>query len=877
MPRWLTRMGLLLRSVFHRGRINQELDEELQYHLDRQIEAGLNQGLDPQYAREAALRTLGTIAKSMDECRDARGVNLLDDLLRDLSYAVRNLRRDPGFAALTILIMALGIGANTAVFSVVNAVVLRPLAYRNPDRLVTLGESIRGRQAANGLSGQISVPDFEDWRAQNKSFAAMAYYQTFTLPVNVGETPESATTARVSPGFLSVFEIKPVAGRDFDAEETQPGSRGGLLISYGYWQSHFGGQESAMGRMVRVYGKPVSIAGVLPPGFAFPNKTDIWFPANAILPTVTQYRGAHNDRGIARLKPGVSLEQARAEMSTIGERLERQYPESDRNESIVVTGMLDQMVGDVRLTLYLLLAAVAVVLLIACTNTATLLLGKAAARTREVAVRAALGASRRRIVRQLITESVLLSLIAGAVGLLLAFGGSKALIALAPNNVPRLSETSIDGWVLAFTAGVSLLTALLFGLVPALCASGLDLNEALKHAVSRSIGSTRTVRTRRVLVVAEIALAVTLVCGAGLLLKSFVALQNVELGVRPENVLLIGAAMPVPARGPNKFFEEILRDLRALPGVIAAGATMVPPGQIGSTSTYFIDHMPEHIDPTAPSAVNSVIEPGTLAALGIPLRAGRDFTERDTVGRPRVAIVNETLVRKSFGGQDPIGRTIVCPFNSTEGMNIVGVAGDVRQAGPARDPMPECFMPYSQNSENNLSLVVRTAGAPAAMEQTFRRLVHQEAPDAPLKFTLLETRLSQNVAAPRFRTLLFAVFAALAAGLAMAGVYGVMAYAVNRRSAEIGLRIALGASRGSVLRLVLGEGAALAGLGLVLGLAAAGACARSLDSLLFQVRPNDPAVYLAVAVLMGVAAIAASYFPARRAAGTDPLRAIREE
>jgi putative ABC transport system permease protein len=879
--RWFRQMILRLRTLFQRNRVERELEEEFEFHVEQRIELEIARGLSPEEARSVAFRAMDGVEQRKEECRDTRRVNYIDDMLRDLRHAGRNLRRNPGFAALAVLIMALGIGANTAVFSVVNAVILKPLSYRDPDRIVTLSDFSKTREASTGLSKQVSIPDFQDWQDQSSSFEAMAYYSSREAAVMQGSTAEYARVARVSAEFFSVFAIEPAAGRFFTAEERKPGSGGAVMISYAYCQSHFGGDPRALGQTVRVYGSR-SIVGVLPPGFRFPEKTDLWIPK--ISDAKPEPRTGQNYLAVARLKHGVSLEQAQADMTLIATRLEQRYPESNKGLSVAVTRMQDEMVGDVRLTLYLLLGAVSMVLLIACANTGILLLGKATARIREVAVRAALGASRQRIVRQLVTEGLLLAFVAGALGLLLAYWGSKALVALAPADLPRLAETGIDRWVLAFTLGISMITSLLFGLVPALYASRVDLNDALKQGATRLVSGVGMARMRGALVVAEIALAAVLVSGAGLLIKSFVALHNVALGFRPENVLVMRATVPAPPAGgiarARQFFRDMLSQIGTLPGVVAAGATMAPPGYVDSTGAYLIDQLPAQPDWTrAPSVVLSIVAPGTFAALGIPLKSGRDFSDSDTSDRPFVAVVNEAVVRKSFPNQNPLGRTIFCPFDSLKGMTIIGVVGDVRQRGPAREPMPECYMTYGQHAFNGatLSAVVRTVGDPNALAKTVRRLARERSPDVPMKFTTMEALLSENVAAPRFRTLLFAVFAGLAVCLAMAGVYGVMAYAVGQRSNEIGLRIALGATTGSVLRLVLEEGLALAGLGLALGLAAAAAGTRLLTSMLFRVQPNDPAVYLAVAFLLGIVALVASYVPARRASKIDPLAAIRQE
>ncbi|HEX4136952.1 MAG TPA: ABC transporter permease [Bryobacteraceae bacterium] len=878
MSRGLQRLRLTLRSVFRRNRVDEELDEELQYHLERLIADGVNSGLTPEGARYGALRAMGGIMKSREECRDMRHVNFIDDLARDLRYAGRSLRRSPGFSALAALIMALGIGANTAVFSVVNAVLLKPLSYRDPDRIVSLTNPLTTGESHTALGARlVSIPNFQDWRDQSSSFEAMAYYQGREAPVMAGSTAEYAQVTGVSADFFRVFGVQPVVGRFFSAEDVKRGG-GGALISYAYWQNHFGGDARVLGRTVRVYDLARPIVGVLPPGFHFPDKTDLWVPHGET--DLMKSRLAQNDYAIALLKPGVSLEHAQTEMTVIARRLEQQYPDTNKGRTVTVTRVRDEMVGDVRLTLYLLLGAVGVVLLIACANTATLLLGKAMSRTREVAVRAALGASRRRIVRQLITESLLLALTAGAAGLLFANWGSRALVALAPADLPRLADTRIDSWVLAFTLGVSLATSLLFGLVPALWASKADLNGALKQAATRSVTGGGMVRVRGALVVAEIALAVVLLSGAGLLTRSFVALQKVALGFRPQNVLVMRATVPAPIPEANRFFNDVISQIGALPGVLAAGATMAPPGHVESSGGYFLDHMPAQPDwTTAPHVALNVVAPGTFAALGIPLTSGRDFNNGDTPDKPLVVVVNQALVRKSFAGESPLGRTIFCPFDTLKGMTIIGVVGDVRQSGPGSEPIPECYMAYRQHVYNGtaLSIVVRTTGDPAALTQTLRGIARARLPDVPVKFTTMEAIVSDNVAAPRFRALLFGLFSALAACLAIAGVYGVMAYAVGQRSNEIGLRIALGATTGSVLRLIIGRGLALAALGLALGLTAAVAGTRLLTTMLFQVKPNDSLVYLAVAVVLSAVTLVAGFVPARRASKIDPLAALRQE
>jgi putative ABC transport system permease protein len=877
MSRWLAGLRVALRSVFRRKRVEDELNEELQYHLDRQIAEGLRAGLAPSEARYAALRTMGAVEKAKEECRDVRSGNLVSDFTGDLRYAGRALRRSPGFALLAVAIMALGIGANTAVFSVVSAVLLRPLPYPGADRIVAISTSVVSTGERNPL---VTLANFRDWRDQSSVFEAMATYRGGEAPVSPGATAEYGRHANVDAEFFRVLAVTPAIGRTWTPEELVPGNdHPAVIISHGYWQSRFGGDPAVVGRTLRLGNNPWHIVGVMPPGFQFPNRTDIWSPQTGRGPAS---RTSHSFLAVGRLKPGVSLEQAQAELSAVATRLEQQYPDSNRGRGVAIRGLQEQLVGDVRMTLYLLWGVVGVVLMIACANAATLLLGKATARTREVAVRAALGASRRRIVRQLVTESLLLAVVAGGCSMVLASWGARVLAALTPIDVVRQAEPRLDGGVLVFTLAVSLATTVLFGLVPALHAAKVDLIGALKHAGARAGSSGRAMRTRSVLVVSEIALAVVLLTAAGLLMKSLTALHGVDLGYRPENALVMKATGVRSLQETNAFFREVMSRIAALPGVVAVGATMVPPGDLTNSGNgaYFIDRVPETRDRTKdPFADFNVITPGTFAASGIPLRSGRDFNDGDITGQPMVAIVNEALVRKSFNGANPIGRAIFCSFDSKEAMTIIGVVGDVRQRNPAIEPLPDCYMPYTQHTYNNrmLHVIIRTVGDPLPLAGALRRLAAEASPEVPVSFETMEATVSKGVETPRFRALLFGVFAGLAVCLAMAGVYGLMAFAVQQRAKEVGLRMALGASRGTVMRLILEQGFVLAAAGLTVGLAAAAAATRLLRTMLFDVQPLDLEVYLAVAVVLGLVTLLAGYLPARRAAGMNPVEILKAE
>jgi predicted permease len=800
---------------------------------------------------------------------------VMRDFFSDVRSAGRIWRRNPGFAALVVAIMALGIGANTAVFSVVNGVLVKPLPYPGADRLVTL----RTVFLTSGSSQpQVAIANYRDWRDQSATFEGMSTYRFGESPVAPEGTAEYERTASVDEPFFRVLAVSPILGRTFTVEETAPGTARVVVISYAYWQRQFGGDPRVLERTIRMGVTPRSIVGVMPPDFQFPGQTEIWTPQT----TSSTSRTGHNFFAVGRLKPDVTLEQARAELSTIAARLEQQYPTSNNGRAVTAVPLQDELVGDVRLTLFLVWGVVGVVLLIACANTATLLLGKATARTREMAVRTALGAGRGRINRHMTTEAVLLALVAGALGTVLASWGVRALVALSPADAIRLTAIHIDWGVLAFTLGVSLVTSVFFGLVPALHLSKVDLIDVVKQGGTRSVVAGRAARTRGLLVVAEVALAVVLLIGAGLLIKSLMSLHRTDLGFRPENVLVVKAT-GVRSRAENDaFFAQLISRVAALPGVAAAGATSIPPGDFSSAGTgrHYVDRIPEQSDrDRQPVTVMTVVAPGSFAALGIPFKSGRDFNEGDTGDRPLVAIVNEALVRASLPGQDPIGRTVHCLFDRRDPMTIVGVVGDVRQRNPAIPPQPECYMPYRQHSYNNatLNIVARTIGDPTALATTVRRVAAEISPEVPLSFTTMEAQVSKGVEDPRFRALLFATFAAFAVCLAMAGVYGVMAYGVQQRSKEIGLRMALGASKGSVLRLILRQGLVLTGVGLTVGLAAAAAATRLLEKVLFEVRPVDAQVYLGVVLLLTFVALLAGYLPARRAALLDPAEVLKPE
>jgi putative ABC transport system permease protein len=868
-----------LRNSVGRRADDGELEQELESHLQLHIEDNLRTGMTTDEARRQALVRLGGVESVKESYRDRRSLPLLETILQDARYALRTLRRNRGATLLGILVMALGIGANTAVFSVVHAVLLNPLPYSHPERIVTLTYLSTGGVATGDRSRQVSLPDFLDWQRASASFEAMACFTTGRGSVTTRSTAEFAVLSRVSAGFVRALGVSPASGRAFSADEMREGGPLAALVSERFARQQFGEPDAAVGQDLRLPNQLVPVVGVLPGTFDFPSATDIWLPMRA--PATQPHRRGNNYRAVARLKPGVSLEQARAEMTGISARLETEYPDTNRNMRVLVSPLQHEMVGNVESMLYLLLGSVGLVLLIACTTMATLLLAKATARVPEIAVRGALGASRSRIVKQLLVEASVQAFSAGALGVAIAVAGTRALVAFSPPDVPRLEEVTVNGAVLLFTVFLCVLVTILFGLPPALQAARIDVNEQLRLSTGRVAGSGS--RTREMLVVAEIALAVILVTTGTLLVRSLIALQQTSLGFQPADVLLMQASAAPRGADFSKsraFFQGLLEDVGQLPGVLGAGAMMGPPGRVSSESGYWLDRMPtESALAAARPAVMNVVAPGTFGALGIPVRHGRDFSFDDRTDAPRVVIINEALARAAFRGRDPVGRVIVAGYDSLDPMTIIGVVGDVRQYGPDREPQPEVYLPFQQHAYNGATLyvVVRTATDPAVLGPVLQRKAREHGPDVPVRLTTMDALLAEHIATPKFRAWLLSLFGGVALCLAMAGVYGVMAYVAGQRSKEIGVRIALGASAESVQWLMLRRGLRLSGMGLAAGVLGAVASARLVSGLLYQVKPYDVVTYTGVVVGLGLLSLLATYVPARRAARVDPLRVLRQE
>ena len=805
---------------------------------------------------------------------------MIDTLRQDLRYALRALRRNPGFTLAAVLTLALGIGANSAIFSLVNGVLLRELPYPEPARLMT----VWGHYPSTGRS-TVSLPDYVDWREGTRTFAELAARYGRTLNLGGGEgfdgEPEQVASDLVTPNFFRTVGVALALGRAFVEEEGRAGAPEVAVLSHGLWRRRFAADPAILGRSVVLNGRPFTVVGVAPEGFRFLRDVDVWTPLRVDMST---QRRSEFLTVVGRLRPGVTPVQAKADMDAVARRLAERYPETNASwTSLEVLPLKEYLVGDVRRPLLVFSGAVALVLLIACANVANLLLARASGRSREIAVRLALGAGRPRLVRQLLTESALLALLGAATGLVLAVWATRGLQVAAARLVPRLDEVQVDGTVILFSLGLAVVTGLLFGLAPALRLAGGPLATTLRDG-TRSVGGGRLARFRSGLVLGEVALAVILLVGAGLLLQSFERLTRVNLGFRPEGVLTYGLVLPSAVYGDDAqlpaLYERILERTRALPGVRSASmASELPMGGANYITFQIEGRTPpadvgEDLQPFA-------VSPGHFATLGIPLRRGRLLETGDAAGAPDVAVVNEELVRRFFGGGDPIGRRISVD-GTGEGaprwMTIVGVVGDVAQEAVTAAPYPQVYAPLAQSPVRTVAVAVRTEGAPMALARAARGALAAAEPGLPPRdVRTLEERVGDTIAMPRVSAVVFSLFAAVALALAAIGLYGVLAYTVTQRTREIGIRLALGAAGSEVLRLVLWQGMRPALAGIVVGLLAALATTRLMGSLLYGVGATDPLTFVAVPLFLATVALAAIWIPARRAAHVDPMIALRAE
>jgi putative ABC transport system permease protein len=815
----------------------------------------------------------------------------MTNLAQDLKYALRVLRKSPGFTAAAVVVLALGIGANTAIFSVVNAVLLRPLPYQDSSRLVQVWHVPPPKSFPGMTRFSVSAANYVDWEKQNHIFEQMAIYSFASLNLTGGDQPEVLQGASVSPDFFSALRSQPLLGRTFVPDEDHPGHDHVVVLSHSLWKSRFAGNPNIVGQDIDFDGQHYTVLGVMKPDFRFPDWARFWTPM-AWTDEQRAVRGEHHFLVIARLKPGVALPQAQAEMDTISTRLAQQYPEDDKGWGAVVVPLREEMVGDVRPALLILLGAVAFVLLIACANVANLTLAKTFARRKEIAIRAALGASRARVLQQSLAETVVLSLAGGALGLLLANAGTSIITNFLSSSLPRSAEIGLDAWVLAFTLVISLLTGIVAGLAPAFRLTNTDLNETLKQGSGRGGSDSGGTRVRSLLVVSEVALSLVLLVGAGLMIRSLWMLRAVNPGFDPSNVVTMTVVVPrtkfsFPLQ-QVQFFEAALTRIRALPGVDSAGVIDdLPLNGDGSHQPIVIEGRPVTQMSEQPEVDVRLISPGYTHALHVPLRRGREFNAADTADRQPVVLISETLAQRFWPNEDPIGRHLTMTFSSAKPSEIIGIVGDVKQDGlDVSAPAATLYVPLSQLSLPSIgswnsfpmSLVVRAISHPASLVSTVTNAIHEVDRQTPVvEVATMDQLMTNSVSQRRFNMLLFAAFAGLAVLLAAVGIYSVLAYAVRRRVREIGIRMALGAQISDVLRLVVVEGMTPTLIGMAIGVAGALALGRVLSTLIYGVQASDPLTFVGVSAILAVVALLASLIPAFRATRVEPIKALREE
>ena len=815
----------------------------------------------------------------------------MNTLAQDLKHGLRVLLKNPGFTATAIIVLALGIGANTAIFSIVNAVLLRPLPFGDPARLVQVWHVPPPKSFPGMTQFSVSAANYVDWHEQNHVFEKMAIYSGSSLNLTGREQPEALQGAAVSSDFFSTLRAQPLIGRTFTADEDQPGKNHVVILSYGLWKSRFAADPNIAGRQVNFDGQPYTVAGVMGEKFALPGWAQYWTPM-AWTDKERAVRGEHHYMVIARLKPGVTMPQAKAEMNTISTRLEQQYPEDDKGWGATIVPLREQMVGEVRPALLILLGAVAFVLLIACANVANLVLAKTFGRRKEIAIRVALGASSSRVLQQILAETVLLSITGGLLGLLLAHFGIILILKFLADNLPKATTVNLDPGVLAFTLFLSIVTGLIAGLVPALRLTKTNVNDSLKQGLGKTDSDSGGNRTRGMLVISEVALSLILLVGAGLMIRSLWLLSSVDAGIDPHNVLTMTVMVPrhkyVRATDEIAFFNRVLAQVHGLPGVTSVGLIdSLPLSGDGSHQPVAIEGRPVLPLSEQPEVDTRLISAGYLKTMRVPLHRGREFTDADSTDRPAVVLISESMAKRFWPNEEPLGRHLTMSFYPGISREIVGIVGDVKMDGlDLAASQATVYMPFSQLAASSLAdwhsfpmqMAVRTSSPPNNMVSAVTSAVHAIDSDQPVTDVmsmddLIATSLSQR----RFSMLLLAAFAGLALLLAAVGIYSVLAFAVRRRVREIGIRMALGAEIKDILQLIVTEGMKPALIGVAIGLAGAVALGRVLASLIYGISATDPLTFTAVAALLCLVAFMASVIPALRAARIEPTRALRDE
>ncbi len=874
-----------VRALFRRRQHDGELDEELRDFVEQKTAAKMNAGLSRTEALREAHREMGSMESVKENVRAAGWETTLEKLWQDVRYGVRMLHKNPGFTAVAVLTLALGIGANSAIFSVVNAVLLRPLPFRDSGRLCLVMESLPSFPQLGP-----SYENYQDFRDQSKSFETIAAEHPQPVTMTGRGDPQRLAAQFVSASLFPLLRVNALEGHTFTEDEDRFGGPQVVLLSYGFWHRSFGGERSIVGKNITIDDVSYTVTGILPPRFQIISPADVYLPFAPWAHALPDDRNWHPGiNAIGRLRDGVTIDQARAEMSTIAERLVKQYPIYDTGMGVVVVGLQDRLVQNVRPALLVLLGAVALVLLIACGNIANLLLARAASRHKEIAVRAALGAGHWRMVRQLLTESVLLALVGAAFGLLLARLIMTPLLDLAGNTIPKMGNIGLDGGVLGFTLVVALLAGILFGLAPALQMAKVDMRPALSDASRGSTAGAGRHRMRNILVVTEVALAIMLLVGAGLLIRSFSRLQDVQPGFQPSNLLVVDLPVSpkVYAQSAQRmgFFDQLLERARNLPGVTSAGGALILPVTGSGSAIHFnIQGRP----PKTPHDYILVgyrpVTPGYLQTLRVPLLQGRLLNDSDTERNVYVVVVNETMAKQYFPGQSALGKHVqlgALPENQVPWMEIVGIVGDMKQSLASEAPS-EMYVPCRQADSLipifTMSLVMRTARDPDTEVPALRSVVKDLNANQPLvNIRTMQENIATSVSDSHFRTVLLGIFAASALLLSLIGLYGLIAYSVAERTSEIGVRLALGAQRDDILRMVIGQGLKLVLIGVVVGLAGALALSRLLKQFLYGVVPNDPATFVGVALILTAVAVVACWIPARRAMKVDPMVALRYE
>ena len=896
MPEWKEEVRKRLSRLNLEPAHESEIAEELAQHLEDVYQRSLRDGTTEAEAANAALQELAADELLQKEMRRSQtpfkehavaggptNSNVITDLLHDLRYAARLQRKNPGFTIVAVIALALGIGANTAIFSVVNTVLLRPLPYKDPERLVMVWEdaSRHGYPRDTPAAG-----NYVDWRDQNQVFEGMAAIADTSFNLTGSGEPERLEGRRVSVNLFPLLGVEPQIGRVFTAAEDQPGAQRVVLLSYGLWQRRFGGDPNIAGQSLTLNGESYVVVGVMPARFQFPSSDDqAWVPI-AFTQQEMANRGRHYLEVLARLKPGVSLDQAQSEMSTIAARLQQQYPQFNADLGAVVQPLQEHLVGDIKPALLILLGAVGLVLLIACANVANLLLARAAVRQKEIAVRVALGARRWRLIRQFLTESVLLSTVGGLVGLAIAYGGLVLLRAFIPENISQAREISMDLKVLGFTFLVSVATGVIFGLAPAIQAARFNQIETLKEGGRDAATGGGGKRLRGLLVTAEVAISLVLLIGAGLLINSFLRLRNVDPGFRADNLLTMRIVLPKPRyeqfERRSAFYTDLVQRVQSLAGVRSAAITTnLPLYRQGNSISISVEGQPAPPPGQERIVVTRIISPGYFDTMSIPLLRGRNVTEQDTETTPNVVVISETMARRYWPGEDAVGKRIAAGrvTSPDDWIQVVGVVKDVRQFELNAEPKPQMYLSYRQAGFfEPRDLVVKTDVDPSSFAATVRKAVWEIDKDQPVSnIQTMEEILADSIARQRFSMLLLAIFGGVALVLAGVGIYGVMSYSVAQRTHEIGIRMALGAQTGAVLKLAVGYGMKLVIAGIVIGLIAAFALTRVMATLLFGVTATDPTTFTLISVLLIAVAAVASYVPARRATRVNPIIALRYE